>query len=212
MPCSVLIVSWTLLIVYGCAYICTMKNIAVLASGSGTNAEKIFERFADHPSVRVGLLLTNNPQAGALARAARFGIPAKVFDKHTFFHTDQVLRWLQQANIALVVLAGFLWKVPPYLVQAYPGRMINIHPALLPAYGGKGMYGMHVHRAVVAAGEPVTGITIHWVNDRYDEGEVIFQVQCPVEAQDTPEEVAAKVQQLEHQHYPAVIEDLVTQL
>ncbi len=188
-----------------------MKNIAVFASGSGTNAEKIFERFAQHKAMQVGMLLTNNPKAGAIARAARFGVPAKIFDKHTLLHTSLVLQWLQEASIDFIVLAGFLLKVPDNLIQAYPNRIVNIHPALLPAYGGKGMYGVRVHQAVIAAKETSTGITIHLVNENYDEGKIIFQANCPVEATDTPEQVANKVHQLEHQYYPEVIEKLVTQ-
>lgn len=188
-----------------------MKNIAVFASGSGTNAEKIFERFAQHTEVNVSMLLTNNPKAGVIDRAARFNVPVKIFDKSTFLHSDHVLQWLQQAETDFIVLAGFLLKVPQNLIQTYADRIINIHPALLPSYGGKGMYGMHVHRAVIAAGEPATGITIHLVNENYDEGKIIFQASCPVNPTDTPEEVAAKVHQLEHQYYPEVIERLVTQ-
>lgn len=188
-----------------------MKNIAVFASGSGTNAEKIFERFAQHPKAKVSMLLTNNPKASVIARAARFHVPVKVFDKHTLLHTDHVLQWLREAKTDLIVLAGFLLKVPENLIQAYPDRIVNIHPALLPSYGGKGMYGMYVHQAVIAAKEPLTGITIHLVNENYDEGKIIFQANCPVEATDTPEEVAAKVHQLEHRYYPEVIEGLVTQ-
>ncbi len=187
-----------------------MKNIAIFASGSGTNAEKIFEKFNDHPKGKVKLLLTNNPKAGVIARAARFNIPVQVFDKSILYHTDDVLSWLKEAEIHFIVLAGFLLKVPENIVKAYPGHIVNIHPALLPAYGGKGMYGIYVHQAVVAAGDQVTGITIHQVNERYDEGNIILQIRCPVHPGETPEEVAAKVQKLEHQYYPQVIEELIS--
>ena len=186
-----------------------MKNIAVFASGSGTNAEKLFEKFRDHPRARVALLLTNNPKAGALARARKFGVPTEVFSKNALQTTDQMLTTLQNNRIDLIVLAGFMLKVPENLIRAFPDRIINIHPALLPAYGGKGMYGSHVHEAVVAAGERETGISIHYVNEHYDEGRLIRQVSCPVAPDDTAEDVAAKVHRLEHQYYPEVVEELV---
>jgi phosphoribosylglycinamide formyltransferase-1 len=186
-----------------------MKHIAVFASGNGTNAEKIFERFHEHPSIRVVLLLTNNPTAGVIRRAARFNIPVEVFDKTILTETDNLLKTLQAYEVNWVVLAGFMLMVPQYLIDAFPQRIINIHPALLPAYGGKGMYGMRVHRAVIDAGEAVTGITIHYVNERYDEGKIIFQASCVIQPYDTPETLAEKVHQLEHQHYPRIIEELV---
>lgn len=186
-----------------------MKNIAVFASGSGTNAEKIFEKFAQHPKGRVKLLLTNNPKAGVIGRAARFNVPVQVFDKSILYGTDDVLKWLQKAEIDFIVLAGFLLKIPENIISAYQNNIINIHPALLPAYGGKGMYGIHVHRAVLEAGDQLTGITIHLVNEKYDAGKIILQVNCPINPTDTPEDVAAKVQKLEHQYYPEVIEELL---
>ena len=189
-----------------------MKNIAVFASGSGTNAEKLFEKFQNHPRARVALLLTNNPKAGVLARAERFGVPAEVFRRSTLEGTDQVLTTLQAHTIDLIVLAGFMLKVPENLIQAFPNRIVNIHPALLPAYGGKGMYGSHVHKAVVAAGEKETGISIHYVNEHYDEGRIILQVSCPVAPDDTADDVANKVHRLEHQYYPEVVEELVDSL
>jgi phosphoribosylglycinamide formyltransferase 1 len=181
-------------------------RLAIFASGSGTNAEEIFKHFKNHPSIEVVLLLSNNPQAFALQRARNFGIEAKVFDRSQFRESTIVLDWLQEKKVTHVVLAGFLWLIPTYLIQAYPHHIINIHPALLPNYGGKGMYGMKVHEAVKLAGDTTTGITIHAVDDKYDEGEVIFQATCPVHADDTPEQIADKVHQLEYQHYPAVIE------
>jgi len=181
-------------------------RLAIFASGSGTNAEEIFKHFKNHPSIEVVLLLSNNPQAFALQRARNFGIDAKIFDRSQFRESTVVLDWLQEKKVTHVVLAGFLWLIPTYLIQAYPHHIINIHPALLPNHGGKGMYGMKVHEAVKLAGDTTTGITIHAVDDKYDEGEVIFQATCPVHADDTPEQIADKVHQLEYQHYPAVIE------
>jgi phosphoribosylglycinamide formyltransferase-1 len=187
-----------------------MKNLAVFASGNGTNAEKIFERFHEHPLVQVALLLTNNPSAGVIARAARFKVPVEVFDKSILVKTDDVVKTLQSRQVDWIALAGFMLMVPQNLIDAFPNRIVNIHPALLPAYGGKGMYGMHVHRAVIEAEEKVSGITIHYVNERYDEGGIIFQASCPVQSEDTAETLAEKVHQLEHQYYPQIIEELMT--
>ena len=185
------------------------RKIAIFASGSGTNAEKFFEKFQDHSLAEVSLLLTNNPKAGAIARAERFGIPVKIFDRSTFIQTDQIVHHLQEIGIDFIVLAGFMWLVPINLIKAFPNRMVNIHPALLPAYGGKGMYGMYVHQAVMEAGEKVTGITIHYVNEKYDEGQIIFQARCDIAPGDTPEDIADKVHALEYQYYPKVVEDLI---
>ncbi len=187
-------------------------RLAIFASGTGTNAEKIMEYFADRPDVSVALVVSNKANAGVLARARRFGVPTMVIDRATFYESEDILKTLNQYGIDFVVLAGFLWLVPAYLVKAFRGRMVNIHPALLPRYGGKGMYGMHVHRAVVADGERETGITIHYVNERYDEGDIVFQARCPVDPDDTPEDVARKVHALEHAHYPRVIDQLLQRL
>ena len=189
-----------------------MINIAIFASGSGTNAEKLFAKFQNHPQARVALLLTNNPKANVLARAERYGVPAEIFSRNTLYTTDQVLVTLQDYAIDFIVLAGFMLKVPSPIIRAFPDRIVNIHPALLPAYGGKGMYGAHVHEAVVAAGEQQTGISIHYVNEHYDEGRMILQVSCPVEAHDTAEDVAEKVHRLEHQYYPEVVEEIIASL
>ncbi|MFP4090591.1 MAG: phosphoribosylglycinamide formyltransferase [Cyclobacteriaceae bacterium] len=189
-----------------------MKNIAVFASGSGTNAERIFDRFKDHPHIRVALLLTNNPTAGVIGRAARYDVPVYVFDRSILLHTEDVLGKLKQHKVDFIVLAGFLLKIPANLLRAYPNRIVNIHPALLPKYGGKGMYGMHVHQAVVEAGEKESGISIHLCNENYDEGKIILQVACPVYPKDTPADLADKIHQLEHQHYPEVVEELVMKL
>ncbi|WKN45096.1 phosphoribosylglycinamide formyltransferase [Tunicatimonas pelagia] len=184
-----------------------MKQLAVFASGSGTNAERIFERFRDHTSIRVAVLFTNNPNAGVIARAARFNIPVEIFEKNALTETDKVLEILQSYQVGWIALAGFMLMIPQNLINAFPKRIINIHPALLPAYGGKGMYGMNVHRAVVEAQEEVTGITIHYVNENYDEGAVIFQVGCTIQPYDTAETIAEKVHHLEHEYYPQIIEE-----
>lgn len=187
-----------------------LTRIALFASGSGTNAQKIAEYFQDHPQIEVALILSNNPQAGVLARAKNLGLPSQVFKRSAFYKSQEVLALLQAQEIDWIVLAGFLWLVPPYLIKAFPNRIMNIHPALLPKYGGKGMYGMHVHEAVYQAQEKETGITIHYVNEKYDDGAIIFQAKCTIAPQDKPENIAQKVRLLEHKYFPKVIEDLLT--
>jgi phosphoribosylglycinamide formyltransferase-1 len=184
-------------------------RIAIFASGSGTNAEEIFKHFQYHTSVEVVALVSNNANAFALERAKKYGVPALIFDRKQFRETPMVLEWLRQKNVTHIVLAGFMWLVPDYLVKAFPGKIINIHPALLPKFGGKGMYGMHVHEAVKASGENETGITIHEVNEHYDEGQIVFQAKCKVDAMDSPDRIAEKVHALEYKHYPEVIEEWV---
>lgn len=187
----------------------TKKRIAIFASGSGSNAEKIAEHFATNSQVEISFILTNNPQAGVIARARRLHIPVVVFDRTTFYHSPRIIEFLQNQHIDLVVLAGFMMLIPEAMVQAFPNQIVNIHPALLPKYGGKGMYGHFVHEAVVAAQETESGITIHYVNEHYDEGAIIFQATCPVVSTDTPEDVAKKIQVLEHKHFPEVVEQLL---
>ena len=182
-----------------------MIKIAIFASGSGSNAERITEYFSSNDHVEVSLILTNNPAAGVIERAQRLNIPTLVFNKKLFAKTDKIVEILQSQGIDWVILAGFLWLVPSNLTRAFENRMINIHPALLPKYGGKGMWGHHVHEAVVANKEKETGITIHYVNEHYDEGKVIFQAKCEVTENDTPESVAAKIHELEYQYFPEVI-------
>lgn len=195
-----------------------MKRIALFASGSGSNAEKIADYFADSDEVVISLVLTNNPKAGVIDRARRgFGTGrvhalVVIFDRPTFYQSNQIVELLKNQRIDLIVLAGFMWLIPADLVRAFPNRIINIHPALLPKYGGKGMYGHFVHEAVVAAGESESGITIHFVNEHYDEGAIIFRATCPISPTDAPDDVARKVQVLEHEHYPRVVAEVLKQL
>ena len=188
-----------------------MKHIAILASGSGTNAENISRYFAGSTEIRVAVVLSNNQKAGVHERVGKLGIPSFVFTREEFAEGTVILKKLAEYKVDLVVLAGFMNKISEVLLNAYPNKMINIHPSLLPKYGGKSMYGMHVHEAVVAAGEKETGITIHYLNDQYDKGDVIFQTSCPVYPSDTPEEVAARVHDLEYTYYPQVIGNLLNQ-
>jgi phosphoribosylglycinamide formyltransferase-1 len=186
-----------------------MKNIAIFASGSGTNAQRITEYFSSHPSIRVRLFLCNNPSAYVIARAEKLGIPCELFDRKTFYETGKILSLLQKNDISLIVLAGFLWLIPSELLRIYPGKIINIHPALLPKYGGKGMYGERVHEAVIRSGDRESGISIHYVNENYDEGDIIFQARCPVMEGDTPEILARRIHELEYRYYPEVIEQIM---
>jgi phosphoribosylglycinamide formyltransferase-1 len=181
-------------------------RVALFASGSGTNAEAIMTHFKNHTAIAVVGVLTNNPQAYVLTRAVRFNVPTFVFNRQQLHETGEVLAWLNQHRVTHVVLAGFLWLVPASIIQHYSQRIINIHPALLPAFGGKGMYGMRVHEAVKAAGATETGITIHLVNDRYDEGKILLQARTQLTGSETPEQIAQKVHALEYLHYPDVIE------
>ncbi|HEX4956629.1 MAG TPA: phosphoribosylglycinamide formyltransferase [Lacibacter sp.] len=186
-----------------------MIRIAIFASGAGSNAKKIIEHFREHPSVEVALIVCNKPGAGVLQIAAEDAIEALLIEKEPFFRGDAYVPMLKEKKIDWIILAGFLWKIPAALIQAYPHYIINIHPALLPKYGGKGMYGTHVHTAVIAAGETESGITIHYVDEQYDHGDTIFQATCSVNAGDTPEQLAQRIHQLEYAHYPRVIEQLL---
>jgi phosphoribosylglycinamide formyltransferase-1 len=189
-----------------------MKNIAIFASGSGTNAENIIRFFRTDRSGRVKLVLTNNPKAGVIQRAQSNDIETFVFGREQLYESGEVLDLLKQRAIDFVVLAGFLWLVPLSILKAFENKIVNIHPALLPKYGGKGMYGKHVHQAVIANEEKQSGITIHFVNQRYDEGDIIFQASCPVERDDTPESLASRIHQLEYEHFPPVVEKLLQDL
>lgn len=188
------------------------KNIAIFASGSGSNAENIIRYFRNNDSICVSLVLSNKSDAYVLERAHRLGVSCNVFPKEDWIAGDEVLAVLQEYRIDFIVLAGFLVRVPDLILHAYPNKIINIHPALLPKFGGKGMYGSRVHEAVVAAGEKESGITIHYINERYDEGNTIFQATCPVLPDDTPESVAEKVHALEYKHFPLVIEKVLDTL
>ena len=185
-------------------------RIAIFASGAGSNAEKIISHLKNHSSIAVSLVVCNKPGAGVIAIALANKIPVLLIDKEQFFRGDDYLPELGSYGINFIVLAGFLLKIPPALVTAYPNHIINIHPALLPKYGGKGMYGMKVHEAVIAAGEKESGITIHYVNEHFDEGEPIFQASCPIDVTDTPESLAQKIHVLEHRHFPEVVEKLLS--
>lgn len=185
-----------------------LMKIAIFASGAGSNAQKIIEYFRPHPSIKVNLIVSNKLKAGVLEIAERESISTLIIEKNEFEKTGYV-NDLHRFGIGFIVLAGFLWKIPPVLIKEYPESIINIHPALLPAYGGKGMYGKAVHEAVIKAGEKESGITIHYVDEIYDNGRIIFQAKCPVVRQDTSETLAQKIHALEHRHYPKEIEELI---
>jgi len=189
-----------------------MRNIAVFASGSGTNAENIITYFSNRNSAKVSLVLSNNRQALVLKRAEAHNIRTVFFERKEFYVTGKVLRYLALYKIDFIVLAGFLWLVPENIIDQYPGRIINIHPALLPLYGGKGMYGDIVHKTVIANKDKVSGISIHYVNKVYDNGDLIFQERCKVDPSDTHDSLAAKIHALEYLHFPRVIEELVEKL
>jgi len=189
-----------------------MNKLAIFASGTGTNTARIIDHFRLHPTIRVSLIVCNKPGAGVLTIAENEGVPAVVIEKERFFKGDAYVGELQKRDIGLIVLAGFLWKIPAGLIRAYPGRIVNIHPALLPKFGGKGMYGRFVHEAVLAASEKETGITIHYVDEQYDHGAPIFQARVLVEADDTPETLAKKVHLLEYEHFPRIIEEVAGHL
>jgi phosphoribosylglycinamide formyltransferase-1 len=187
-----------------------MHQVAIFASGAGSNAARIIDRFRQHSSIKISLIVCNKPDAGVLEIAAKEHIPTLIIEKERFFRGDAYVGELQRLNITFIVLAGFLWKVPSALIQSYSGRIINIHPALLPKYGGKGYYGRLVHEAVIAAKENESGITIHYVDELYDHGQIIFQASCVIEPGDNPDTLAQKIHWLEYEHFPRVIEELLT--
>ncbi len=187
-----------------------MKNIAIFASGTGSNAAAIMDRFIEYDDIFVSLAATNKPDAGVLDEAHERGVPTRVFTKKELHDEDYMHDLL--LGIDVVVLAGFLLKIPPFLVEAFQGRMINIHPSLLPKYGGKGMYGMRVHEAVLENNEKESGITIHYVSENYDEGDILRQEKVSISQRDTARTIALKVQKLEHEHYPKIVEKLVRSL
>ena len=187
-----------------------MKRLVIFASGAGSNAENIMRYFAENPSVQVAAIFTNKSTAGVLARAEKYGVETIVFSKEEL-NDGSVGDEVNKINPHLIILAGFLLKFPDDIIANYPNKIVNIHPALLPKYGGKGMYGMHVHRAIVNNKETETGITIHYVDGHYDEGDIIFQQSVTLDGDETCEEISSKVQQLEHECFPTIIEQLLTQ-
>lgn len=186
-----------------------MKKIAVFASGAGSNAAKIIEHFKNHVSAKVSVIVCNNPEAGVLKIAAKEKIPALIIERERFIRGDAYIKELKEKKIDLIVLAGFLWKIPGSLIKAFRDKIINIHPALLPKYGGKGMYGSAVHEAVIAAKEKESGISIHYVDELYDHGKIIFQAKCHVLENDTPDSLAQRIHGLEHEHYSKMIEEML---
>ncbi|OUS01519.1 phosphoribosylglycinamide formyltransferase [Flavobacteriales bacterium 33_180_T64] len=188
-----------------------MKRIVIFASGSGTNAENLIKFFHNRENASVIQVLSNNPHAKVLDRAKKLKVSALSFNRIAFTRTDDVLNILKSSHPDLIVLAGFLWKFPENILKEFPNKVVNIHPALLPKYGGKGMYGMHVHEAIVANKERETGITIHYVNDQYDEGAIIFQAKCVVDTIDSAQDVVKKIHKLEMEHFPKVIEQLLNE-
>lgn len=186
-----------------------MKQIAIFASGGGSNASKIIEHFRHSDKVKVALVVCNKPGAGVLAIAEENKIPTLLIEKEKFFRGDAYIPDLKEKQVDFIILAGFLWKIPAALIKVFPEKIINIHPALLPKYGGKGMYGHHVHQAVIDHQEKESGITIHYVDDKYDHGKIIFQATCPVLQDDTADVLAKRVLQLEHHYFPLVTEQLL---
>lgn len=182
-----------------------LVSIAIFASGAGSNAAKIIEEFKNHPTSRIAVIVCNKPGAGVLQIAANSNIPVLLIEKEQFFKGNAYMEELKNHGINFIILAGFLWKIPGKLIKAYPNKIINIHPALLPNYGGKGMYGAFVHEAVIANKEKESGISIHYVDELYDHGNIIFQAKCPVSNNDTADSLAQKIHALEHEHYPKVI-------
>jgi phosphoribosylglycinamide formyltransferase 1 len=186
-----------------------MHRLAIFASGTGSNAQKIIDHFKHSTEINVALIVSNKPDAGILQIAKAENIPVLLIEKEKFFRGDAYLPELKQNGIDFIVLAGFLWKIPGMLIEEYPQKIVNIHPALLPKYGGKGMYGRSVHETVLASGDSETGISIHYIDELYDHGQIIFQARIKIDNEDTPETLVKKVQQLEHRYYPLVIEELL---
>jgi phosphoribosylglycinamide formyltransferase-1 len=185
------------------------KKIILFASGNGTNAENLIRYFKSKGTAVVSAVFTNNPNAGVIRRAAQFSVPVHLISKIDFEKPEGFIEHLEALAPDLIVLAGFLWKIPSAVVYHFPGKIVNIHPALLPAYGGKGMYGRRVHEAVLSAGEKKTGITIHYVNEHYDDGQIVFQAETEISANDTPETLAEKVHRLEYLYFPKIVEKLL---
>ncbi len=188
-----------------------VKKVVILASGNGTNAERIISYFSERDTAKVILVISNNPNAGVLGRCQRLEVDTMVASRDDFYHNSKVLHQLLSLQPDVIVLAGFLWLLPKEIVSAFHGKIVNIHPALLPDFGGKGMYGHHVHEAVLKSGQKTSGITIHLVNEKYDEGDILFQAKTEITAGETPESLAKKIHQLEHTHFPVVIEQLINE-
>ena len=187
-----------------------LPRIAIFASGNGSNAQRIADFFSGKGILEIAAIYSNNPDAYVLERAKMMNIPSIIFNRNVLNQTHEILDDLIARRVDWIILAGFLWLIPEYLLKAYPQKIINIHPALLPNYGGKGMYGARVHEAVIASGDTESGITIHFVNEKYDEGQVIFQEKCLVEREETPESLALKIHELEYKYFPEVISKLVS--
>ena len=187
------------------------KKIAIFASGSGTNAEKLIRHFSNSEVAKVELVLCNNPVAGVIDRAKKLDVPCLIFNRKDFYDSGLILSQLREKKIDLIVLAGFLWLIPQQLVAAFEKRIVNIHPALLPSFGGKGFYGMKVHQAVIDSKALLSGITIHFIDEKFDEGEIIFQAACHVHKEDSAESLAKKIHELEHKYFPVVVEKLLKQ-
>lgn len=187
-----------------------MKNIAIFASGEGTNAQNIIDYFKSSDKVKVALVVSNKPTANVLNRAKNSGIPTLLINRHSFFESTETIDQLKALNIDLIVLAGFLWMIPENLINAFSNKIINIHPSLLPKHGGKGMYGINVHQAVITAKDLKSGISIHYVNEKYDEGEIISQHSCVISEDETAESLAKKIHELEYTHFPKAIEQLLS--
>jgi len=184
-------------------------RVAIFASGAGSNAQKIVDYFRNNNSIKINLIVCNKPEAGVLHIADKEDIPALLINREKFFNDDAYLSALRKNKIDFIVLAGFLWKIPLLLIQAYPYKIINIHPALLPKHGGKNMYGSHVHEAVIASGSKESGITIHYVDEHYDNGDIVFQAKCMIDENETPETLAQKIHLLEYKNYPPIIEEVI---
>lgn len=187
-----------------------MQKLAIFASGSGTNAENIIQYFQNKQQISVSCICCNNPDAFVIQRAKKYDIDTLTFSKKEFYNSTCVIDYLREHHVTWIILSGFLWLVPEYLIDAFQNRILNIHPALLPKYGGKGMYGVLVHQAVIDNNEKQSGITIHIIDREYDRGKLVFQATCPVLPEDTPESLAERVHRLEYEHYPKIIEKMVS--
>lgn len=186
-----------------------IKTIAIFASGSGTNADNIIKKFRDYEDLKINAVFVNNPNAGVIEKARKKNVEVILFDKELFKNPEGVLKLLKEKNTDYIVLAGFLWLLPTFIISEFKDRIINIHPSLLPKHGGKGMYGIKVHKNVLDSGETTSGITIHLVNEHYDEGKILFQTECPVMPDDTPESLAQRIHQLEYRYFPPVIKEYI---